>query len=322
MRTNDPLGGVAVFLAVAEHLSFSAAAEVLGISRATVSSQVQELEKRLGVRLLQRSTRSVTLTEAGSAYRDALTGVLVQIREAERAATFFQTEAVGRLRIAAPPDLGQRHLMPIVAEFIKRYPGVHVEVSYSHSTVNLIEEGFDLAIRGTLTLEPNLITRSLGHSPIVVCASPEYLNLHGAPLHPEDLSHHACLHFAPLRWGRVWVMRREGREVHAPITPRLEVNDGESLRRAALEGAGITLLPTFIVGDDLRAGGLVQVLRDWAVAEIPVHAVYPANRHIAAKVRAFVDFVAARFRDHPDLQASGIQQSASDAVGSFHPAVR
>lgn len=303
MRSLDPLDGIAVFLAVAETLNFSQAAERLDMSRATVSAQIATLERRLGVRLLQRDTRNVLLSEAGMAYRQALAGVLPQVREAERAALSFHQEAIGRLKISAPPDLGQEHLAPLIADFLARNSAVAIDLDLSHGAVNVVEEGYDLAIRGALAVEPNLVTRQIGTSSIQPCASPDYLARRGAPERPEDLAAHACLHFAPLRWGRMWPLRREEETVRVPILPTLDVNDGLVLRAAARAGAGIALLPAFIAGEDLRAGRLVPVLPDWSVAAIPIHAVYPANRHIAVKVRSFVQFLVTRLSGHPDFKA-------------------
>ncbi|WP_269456287.1 LysR family transcriptional regulator [Rhizobium quercicola] len=195
MRTLDPLAGIAAFLSVAETLSFSRAAEALDLSRATVGAQVQDLERRLGIRLLQRTTRTVSLTEAGNAYLQALSGVLPQVREAERAASAFQKEAIGRLRVSSAPDLGPDHLVPVIAKFLELNPGLSIDLDLSLQTVNLVEEKFDLAIRGTISLEPHVITRQIGASPIVVCASPSYLARHDKPKHPDELSQHSCLHF-------------------------------------------------------------------------------------------------------------------------------
>ncbi|WP_331371493.1 LysR family transcriptional regulator [Sinorhizobium chiapasense] len=292
MKTLDPLDGIAAFLTVSTLLSFTKAAEELGMSRATVGAQVRQLEDRLGIRLFQRSTRKVVLTEAGAAYREALSGILPQIREAERAATSFQKEAVGRLRVSAPPDLGHLVIVPAVSEFLKLNPAVSIDLDLSHRAVNLIEDGFDLAIRGRLSVDINLITRQLATSQIVICASPTYIAEQGAPETPHDLVHHSCLHFAELRWGRVWPFSRNGEEFRIPIMPRLELNHSLGLRDAALLGVGIVLLPDFIVGEDLRQGRLVRLLPDWDITTIQLQAVYPANRHIAVKVRRFVSFLA------------------------------
>ena len=302
MRTLDPLAGVSAFLSVAETLSFSRAAENLSLGRATVSAQVQDLERRLGIRLFQRTTRAVVLTEAGSAYLQALSGVIPQVREAERAAAAFQHEAVGRMRVSTAPDLGPDHVIPAIAAFLKLNPGLSIDLELSMETVNLVEQKFDLAIRGTITIEPNLITRQLGASPVILSASPEYLSRRGAPLHPEDLVHHDCLHFSHLRWGRLWQFSRGEDKLRVPIVPRLECNDGRSLLAAAVHGLGLAIEPTFVAGPAIRRGELVPVLTDWSLATVPLHAVYPANRHIAAKVKTFVAFLANHFADHPDLQ--------------------
>ncbi|MBD9508252.1 LysR family transcriptional regulator [Ensifer sp. ENS10] len=296
MKSLDPLDGIAAFLTVSTHLSFTKAADELGMSRATVGAQVRQLEDRLGIRLFQRSTRKVVLTEAGAAYREALSGILPQIREAERTATSFQKEAVGRLRVSAPPDLGHLVIVPAVSEFLKLNPAVSIELDLSHRAVNLVEDGFDLAIRGRLEVDINLITRQLATSSLVISASPAYLAEHGAPKTPHDLANHFCLHFAELRWGRIWPFRRNDEEFRIPIVPRLELNHSLGLRDAALLGVGIVLLPDFIVGEDLRQGRLVQLLPDWHISTLQLQAVYPANRHIAVKVRRFVSFLAGKLR--------------------------
>lgn len=294
MKSLDPLEGIAAFLTVCKHLSFTKAAEELGMSRATVGAQVQALEKKLGVRLLHRSTRNVVLTEAGIAYHHSLVGILPQIREAERAALSYQEEVVGRLKITAPPEFAQLHMAPIIAEFLQQNPAVSIDVNFSHRAVNLIDEGYDLAIRGTIAVEPNLITRHIGDSPLTLCASAEYLSRHGTPHDPMDLAEHACLHFSGLRWGNVWMMRRDDQTVRIPIVPRYLANDGISLRDVAVAGAGITLLPMFEIIQELRDGRLVRLLEDWTIGSVPIHAVFPANKHIASKVRRFTDFLIKR----------------------------
>lgn len=294
MKSLDPLEGIAAFLAVAKHLNFTRAASEMGISRATIGAQVKALEAKTGIRLLHRSTRNVVLTEAGLAYLQALSGILPQIREAERAALSYQHEIVGRLKISAPPDLGQLHLAPIIAEFLIENPALSIDLSFSHTSVNLIEDGYDLAIRGVISVEPNLITRHIGDSPLMICASADYLERHGVPMEPGDLANHALLHFSGLRWGNVWQFRKDEQTVRLPIAPRYRVNDGISLRDVAIAGAGVTLLPRFQVGSDLRSGRLVQVLQDWPVGAVPVHVVYPANKNIASKVRRFTDHLVKR----------------------------
>ncbi|MBE7184521.1 MAG: LysR family transcriptional regulator [Methylobacterium mesophilicum] len=301
MKTIDPMAGVLAFLQVADRRSFTAAADDLGMSRATIGAQISALEARLCVRLLQRSTRAVALTEAGVAYQDALAGIQTQVRDAERAATMFQTEAVGRLKISAPPDLGPNHVAPVVARYLREHPAVSIDLQLSTDTVDLIGQGYDLAIRGALTVEPTLITRRIGSSPVIACASPAYLARNGTPTFPHDLTAHACLHFSELRWGRVWQFERNGEVAAVPLLPRFECNNGPTLLAAAVAGAGIALEPAFVVGPSIRAGALVPILSDWQLPIIPLHAVYPANRNIARKVRSFVEMLAEDFALEPDL---------------------
>ena len=305
MKTSDPLNGIAVFLAVAQHLSFSRAAESLGMSRPTVSAQVGQLERRLGVRLLHRSTRHLALTAAGQAYFDRLSDITDIVGAAERAAVGHQEVPVGKLRVAAPPDLSVPHLTPMITRFLEDYPAIEIELLLANDPVNLIEQKIDLAIRGRIEIEDNLITRKLGESPITICASPDYIARHGAPAVPEDLQRHRCLHFSGLRWGRKWHMRRQDDQREIAITPAFEANDGDSLGAAAVLGAGIALLPAFIVGPHLRSGRLVAVLDEWSAGAVPLHAVYPDNRFIARKVKTFVAFLAAEFREQIDLGGLG-----------------
>ncbi len=303
MKTVDPLHGLAAFLAVAERESFTAAAAALGLTRATVSAQVAELEARLGVRLLHRSTRSVRLTPAGVAFRERLADLPGRMAEAERAARAEQTAPEGRLRVTAPPDLAMRFLVPWVAEFLSAHPGISIEMELSNAPRNLIESHFDLAIRGTLDVGPNLITRALGRSRLYTCARDDYLARRGVPEGPLDLVGHDLLHFSGLRQGRSWTYLRGEERVDVPISPRLELSDGWALRAAALEGVGVVQLPAFIIGHDLREGRLVPILTGWRGRPVPLHAVYPDNRLIAARVRTFVGFLAAKAKAEADLQS-------------------
>jgi LysR family transcriptional regulator, regulator for bpeEF and oprC len=302
MKTVDPLHGVAAFLAVAEHQSFTAGAAALGLTRATVSAQVAELEARLGVRLLHRSTRSLRLTPAGAAYRERLVDLPGRMAEAERAARAEQTAPEGRLRVTAPPDLGQRFLVPWVSEFLLAHPGISIEMELSNAPRNLIESRFDLAIRGTLDVGPNLITRAIGQSRLHTCARPDYLARRGIPGAPLQLVGHDLLHFSGLRQGRSWTYLRGEERVDVPVSPRLELSDGWALRAAALEGVGVVQLPAFIIGHDLREGRLVPILEGWQGRPVPLHAVYPDNRLIAARVKTFVGFLAGKAKGEADLQ--------------------
>lgn len=295
--------GLSAFLAVAAEQSFTGAAARLGLTRATVSAQVADLEDRLGVRLLHRSTRAVRLTPAGQAFRDRLADLPERVNGAERAARAEQTAPEGRLRVTAPPDLCQRFLVPWVTEFLAQHPAITIELDLSNQAKNLIEQRFDLAIRGTLAVEPNLVTRQLGQSPLWTVARRDYLERRGTPQEPMQMVGYDLLHFAHLRKGRIWTMTRGAEVVEVPIAPRLELNDGWALRLAALEGAGISQLPGFVVGEDIAKGRLVPILTDWSPGQVPLHAVYPDNRLIAQRVKAFVAFLARKARLEPDLSA-------------------
>lgn len=294
MKINDPLAGLSVFLSLAETLNFSRTATALGVSRATVTTQIQELEQRLGVRLLQRTTRNVALTEAGLVYKNALTGLLAQVKEAEREAKFYQDERIGTIRLSVSPDLGQQYLATMIADYLLQNPGLNIFMDLSLEPVDLVEKGFDIAIRGTMELADTLIVRKLASCGLVLCASPDYLAHASEIAYPSDLSAHACLHFLPLSWGQNWRFVRTADAEHCSVqfTPRLETNDSISLREAARAGAGITLLPEYVVRNELRTGSLVHLLPEWKSADLPIHAVYPANRHITAKIRHFVSFLA------------------------------
>ena len=301
MKSVDPLHGVAAFLAVADHQGFSAAAEALGMTRATVSAQVSDLEHRLGVRLFHRSTRLVRLTPAGQAYREHLGDLPQRIYSAARAAQAEHAAPEGRLRLTAPGDFAERYLISWVAEFLASHPGMSIELDLSNTAHNLIDRGLDLAIRGTLAVEPNLITRKLGSSPLYFCASASYLARRGLPQEPEDLTAHDLIHFSALRRGRVWSVSRGEDRREVQVRPRLELSEGWAMRDAALRGAGICMLPSFLITASLRTGDLVRILPEWSVGSIPLHAVYPDNRLIAERVKTFVGFLARKTKAEPDL---------------------
>lgn len=243
------------------------------------------------------------LTPAGAAYRARLVDLPGRMAEAERAARAEQTAPEGRLRVTAPPDLALRFLVPWVAEFLAAHPAISIEMELSNGPRNLIESHFDLAIRGTLDVGPNLITRALGQSRLFTCARADYLARRGVPEEPMGLVGHDLLHFSGLRQGRSWSFLRGEERIDVPVSPRLELSDGWALRAAALEGAGVVQLPAFIIGHDLREGRLVPILQGWQGRPVPLHAVYPDNRLIAARVKTFVGFLAAKAKVEADLQA-------------------
>ena len=297
----DRLTGIAIFVRVVETESFSRAADQLGLSKSTVSKQIRRLEDRLGVRLLNRTTRSMSLTDVGREFYERCSGIVDQAQAAEAAVTDMQTAPVGKLRVAGPMSFGTRELAPAISEFLREHEGMHVELSLSDHLVNLVDEGFDLAIRVSTLPDSSLVATRLAPARRVVVASPAYLAKAGTPAHPSDLADHQCLLYAYQRGSaETWRFEgEEGQEVAVRVSGMLRVNNGEALARAAREGLGVVMLPTFIVGDDLRAGNLECLFPDWKTDMGGVYAIYPHGRHLSPRLRAFVDFLRARFGPHP-----------------------
>lgn len=282
---------MAVFVRVAELGSFSGAARQLGLSRSAVSKHVTALEERLGVRLINRTTRRLALTEAGAAYRDYCARIVQEVEEAELMAMQHSAAPHGRLKLNAPVTFGFLHLGPLLPEFLARYPGVEIELALNDRFVDLLEEGFDLAVRIGQLADSSLIARRLATTRPICAASPAYLARAGIPREPADLARHNCLRYSLRRERDTWSFRRGAEHVAVKIRGNLEANNGDALRSAALEGLGIVCLPDFIIGEDLERGLLRPLLSDWQTPESPIHAVFPPQRHASGKLRAFVDFL-------------------------------
>jgi len=288
------------FARVAETGSFSEAARRLRSSKSVVSRQIAALESELGVRLLHRSTRALTLTEAGRGYFDQLVRILADIDEANLSVSHLQAAPRGRLRVNAAMSFGIRHLAPAIPDFLARCPEVKIDLTLNDRFVDLVDEGYDMAVRIGHLIESSLVARRLAPLRRVVCASPAYLAARGVPATPDDLAGHECLRYSNIPVGDEWTFTApDGRARSAEVTGRLRVNNGDALRIAALEGLGLACLPTFIVGEDLRAGTLVPVLEGAAHQSGGVFAVYPHARHLSPKVRAFIDFLVERFGPNP-----------------------
>jgi DNA-binding transcriptional LysR family regulator len=264
-----------------------------------VGRYIQALEDRLGVRLLNRTTARQSLTEAGVAFYAQASTILEQLEAAETAASERQAEPRGTLRVNAPMSFGAHHLAAAVAEFCGRNAGVRVEMVLNDRVVDLIEEGYDVAVRIGRLADSGLIARRLSTCRLVVCASPDYLARRGTPRTPADLLEHNSLLYAYASNGGAWRFHGEGGETEVRLAGDVVVNNGDALLAAALAGQGVILQPTFIVGDALRQDRLVRLLPGWRLADLDVHAVYPTTRHLSPKVRSFVDFLAGRFRDPP-----------------------
>lgn len=288
-----------VFVRIAETGSFSAAARDLGLSKSAASKKLAALEDRLGARLFNRTTRRLSLTEAGIDFLERAQRILAELEEAEQAAGRLTDEPRGVLRVNAPMSFGIQHVAPALADFMTRYPDLAVTLDLDDRRVSLIEEGYDVAVRIADLPDSSLVARKLAPARRVVCASPAYWAEHGLPVHPRELAHHNCLIYAYLPTQNDWRFRGPSGPLTVRVAGNLKANNGDVLREAALAGLGVCLAPTFLVGDDLRAGRLGTALDSFADDSLAIYAVYPHRRHLSAKVRAFVDFLAGRFGPRP-----------------------
>lgn len=308
----DRITSMQAFVRVAGLGSFSAAARALGLSQTMVTKHVVALEERLGVKLLHRSTRKLVLTEAGRNYLASCERILAEVEEAEASASLDRIEPRGTLRLNVPLTFGFRQIVPALAAFSRLHPAVDVDLGLADRVVDLIEEGWDLAIRIGRLKDSSLVARRLAPCRTVVCATPDYLYVHGTPRTLEDLAGHNCLGYtlpSAASAGR-WAFGRDG-DVLVPIRGNLRANNGDALLAAALAGQGLIHQPTFLVGDALREGRLVRVLPDHPTPEFGIHAVFPSGRHAPAKVRAFVEFLADRLAPEPSWDRE-IMATATD----------
>jgi DNA-binding transcriptional LysR family regulator len=296
------LSEIEVFVQVVEDGSFTSAARTLGISKSYASKQVRALEERLGARLLHRTTRTLTVTDAGRAFADRCRLVLEDLDAAEQAVTALQERPRGTLRITAPMSFGVEHVAPALADFLARYPELDVVADYSDRRVDLVDEGYDLAIRVGRMADSSLIARRLAPVRGLMVASRAYLDRAGRPEAPADLREHDCLVYSLLDTPASWTLHPTagGEPVRVRVRERLVSNNGEALLQAAMAGVGVVPLPDFLVVEALRRGQVERVLPDWTTMDrAGVWAVYPHSRHLAAKVRLFVDHLADAFRDPP-----------------------
>jgi len=299
---------------VAAHESFAGAARELGISPSAVSKQIRLLEDRLGVKLLQRTTRRVTLTQAGRLYLERAQRILAEVDELEVTVRGLHSEPRGTLRVSAPQDFGRLYLCEAVGAFAAEYPHLRIEFEMTDRKVDVVEEGFDVAIRVAKPAISTLVMRRLGRCERVLCASPAYLAAYGVPATPTALSSHNCIEYDYAE-SNSWTFRGDGRAQAVAATGRLRANSAWTLRSLVLAGQGIALLPRFLVYEDLAEGRLTSVLEDVLDADLEVMALLPPGRHIAAKARAFVDFISERLRSEPWWEATRESQRGARGVG-------
>lgn len=291
----DQLAALRALRRVVELGSFTAAGDALGVSHTIVSRQVRQLENHLGTQLLNRTTRRFALTDAGRDYYEASRQILDALDTADRNAGRHQASPTGTLRINAPMAFGTLELAQWLPRFIAGYPDLHVDLVCNDRIVDLIDEGFDVALRLARDLpDSTLVARRLAHSPVLVVASPDYLRRHGTPAAPGDLAAHHCLCYTLAERPFDWTFTLpDGGDCTVPVRGPLQANTSVALRSAALAGLGMAAAAEFIVRDDLRSGALVPVLPDYPMRPRELFVMYPQNRHLAPKVRAFVDFAAA-----------------------------
>jgi DNA-binding transcriptional LysR family regulator len=289
---------MSTFVKVVDAGGFAAAGRALKMSPSTVTAHIQSLEDRLGARLLNRSTRNISLTEVGRAYYERCLQILADVDEADSVAQALQSTPRGNLRLNASVTIPPL-LAPVIAEFTALYPEVTLTMTMSDRMVDLVEEGFDLAIRLLPVPDSSLILRRVGTYRLLVTGAPEYLARRGTPSTPAELVHHNCLSFSYSPWGTEWRFSGPDGEQSVPVNGNLETNSANALRFAAVEGQGLTLMPSYLVADEIRAGRLVPLLTGYSRAEYPINALYPHRHQLSAKVRSFLDLMTKTYRDNP-----------------------
>lgn len=300
----DKFDSLRAFAQVVDAGGFAAAAREMGMTRSAVNKLVANLEDDLGVQLLHRTTRKVTPTDTGMAFYERCVAILADLEEAELAVAQLNEEPKGTLRINAPMSFGTLYLAPIVADFLTQYPDLRVELVLSDRIIDPIEEGFDVTVRiARAPAPPSLIVHDLAIVPMVICASPTYLKRHSIPTHPQDLKHHACLHYGHMASANHWHLSGPDGDYSIKIHGPLCSNNGEVLRDAATKGLGLALLPTFIIGADLQRKTLLPVLEAYQAPAMSICILYPVNRHLSAKVKLFTEFLRRSCQNNTLLQA-------------------
>ena len=295
----DRFEALQTFIRVVDAGSFSLAAERMNTAKSAVSRRISDLETHLGTRLLNRTTRSLSLTESGRTLYQRAVRLVADLEEVEATLSTHAAALKGTLRVAAPLSFGLLHLGPAVNEFADRHPDLQLYIDFNDRMVDLVEEGFDLAIRISRLEDSSLIARRLTPIREVVCASPEYIERHGSPTTPQNLEGHVCLRYTNIP-DSPWQYRApDGSSGAVKLRARLEANNGDYLRDAAIAGLGIIRQPTFIVYKSIERGELVPLLTEYAWSEISAYVVYPSARHLSRRVRAFVEFLQSRFGDDP-----------------------
>lgn len=291
----DKFQEMRVFAAVVDGGSFVSAAEELGISKAAVSRYVSDLEQRLGVRLMHRTTRKLSLTQEGEVFLARCREILASIEESEAELSTRTGGASGVLKVSVPVSFGIKHLAPLWSEFLQAHPRLSLDIQLADRVVDLVEEGFDLAVRIARLADSSLVSRKLATTRLVLCASPDYLKRRGTPQHPSELTQHQILGYSLLAMGDQWQFNGPEGPASVKVRPRLWTNNGDTCIATAVRSAGIQLQPTFLVARELAAGQLVEVLPQYRSLELGIYAVYPTRKFVLPKVRSLLEFLSTKF---------------------------
>lgn len=310
----DRLQAMQVFMGVVDANSFSRAADNLNLPRATVTTTIQSLENHLKVRLLNRTTRSVSLTPDGAAYYERCARILAELEETEAAFRDVAQRPQGRLRIDVPSTIGRQILIPRLCDFRERFPDIELVIGMGDRPVDLVQEAVDCVIRGGELMDSSLVARRIGSLSFITCAAPAYLQRHGVPKSIEDLEQHHAVHYFSSRTGRVidWDYMIDGVRTEVKVQGTVSVNDAEGYMALALQGFGMVQAARFMALPHIEKGELVEVLSQWKPAPLPISVLYPQNRHLSPKVRAFADWAAEIFARCPLLSGKGDETAAGD----------
>jgi LysR family transcriptional regulator for bpeEF and oprC len=300
----DKLQAMEVFVRVVEAGSFVRAADGLHMPKATATTLIQKLEAGLGVKLLNRTTRKLSVTPDGQAYYQRCTAILADVRETEEALSRANASPSGRLRVDVSTLMARLVIIPALPDFFARYPGIRLELGCSDHVPDLVEEHIDCAVVSGELNDQALVARRIGLLHIGTCAAPGYLAAHGRPTHPDDLAGHECINYFSSRSGKTfdWVFAKDTQRIQTPLEGPIALDDANVYLSAAEAGLGIAQVPAFVLKDAIERGTLELVLGEWISEPMPLHVVYPQNRHLSNKVRVFVDWIAALFAEHDGIQ--------------------
>jgi LysR family transcriptional regulator for bpeEF and oprC len=312
----NKLQAMEVFVQVVDAGGFSKAADNMQLPKASVSTLIQQLELALSVKLLHRTTRQVTVTADGAAYYERCLRILADVKDAEESVSRTRLSPSGRLRVESPTGLASEILVPALPAFFDRYPDIQLELGSSDRPVDLIEEGVDCAVRGGQLGDSTLIARRIGVINFVTCAAPGYIARYGNPQHPRDLERHRCVNYFSAKTGKIydWDFTRDGERIQVPMPGVIALNDSNAYVQAGLCGLGIIQMTDYLLLQHVAQGRLVQLLADWTTDTLPIHIVYPQNRHLSAKVRVFVEWVAELFDNHPGMRIRSPAHTLQEAA--------